>query len=288
MTSALGVLPRPRGPLSEAILGSLGRGERGAFPEPAAAEPFGEDLQLALFVCYELHHNGFPGVDDDWEWDPDLLRLRAVMERVFLDELRGCTAGGGDVRRELAELLTEPIDGVGISQFLAASGEKWQLREYLVLRSAQHQRTADPLARPLPRSRGQRYARLMAAAGLASGVYSHLDHIPAPMLAVVNLRSLCGLHRGLRGAFAGHQAAEETIAKPESVLLNRALRRLGVPARGPVREPASWREAVDELLADEPALAGDVVFGIQAAASLEARLAARVLAAWHLGSSTLR
>ena len=26
-----------------------------------------------LYVMYELFYRGFEGVDDDWEWDPELL-----------------------------------------------------------------------------------------------------------------------------------------------------------------------------------------------------------------------
>ena len=29
-----------------------------------------EELQLTLYVCYELHCQGFDEVDDDWEWNP--------------------------------------------------------------------------------------------------------------------------------------------------------------------------------------------------------------------------
>ena len=35
-----------------------------------------EDLQLALYCCYELHYQGLPGVHDSWEWEPTLIALR--------------------------------------------------------------------------------------------------------------------------------------------------------------------------------------------------------------------
>ena len=56
--------------------------------EVTAADPFGEDVQLALHVCYELHYRGFAGVDPGWEWEPGLLRLRAALEGVFLAAIR--------------------------------------------------------------------------------------------------------------------------------------------------------------------------------------------------------
>ena len=40
------------------------------------SDPYGLDLQLALYMCYELHYRGFAGVDPSWEWNPGLLHLR--------------------------------------------------------------------------------------------------------------------------------------------------------------------------------------------------------------------
>jgi hypothetical protein len=40
------------------------------------SDPLSIDLQLALYVCYELHYRGFAGVDPGWEWDASLLHLR--------------------------------------------------------------------------------------------------------------------------------------------------------------------------------------------------------------------
>ncbi|MCZ9339631.1 iron-containing redox enzyme family protein, partial [Streptomyces sp. TRM76130] len=68
-------LPSPRGPLSAAVRDHL-RGT-GPLPRPetAAAVPaWGDDLQLALYQCYELHYRGFAEVDPGLEWDPGLLR----------------------------------------------------------------------------------------------------------------------------------------------------------------------------------------------------------------------
>jgi len=55
-----------------------------------------EDLQIALHICYGLHYDGFAGVDDEWEWDPGLLAVRALLERAFL---RGVIASSPSARR---------------------------------------------------------------------------------------------------------------------------------------------------------------------------------------------
>ena len=47
-----------------------------------------DDLQLALYLSYELHYRSFRGVADDWEWSPGLLAARAELERLFLSALK--------------------------------------------------------------------------------------------------------------------------------------------------------------------------------------------------------
>jgi hypothetical protein len=98
-------LPSPRGPLSELLLSRL-LDEPGSLPsvEPApAADPLSdEDLQLALYLCYELHYRGLPGIDDRWEWDPAALALRAALERRF--------------ERALVDRLGAPSDGVAAEE----------------------------------------------------------------------------------------------------------------------------------------------------------------------------
>ena len=78
-------LPAPRGELTELLLAALSRPVHPLLvPEVAAgADPLGDDdLQLALYLCYELHYHGLPGVADEWEWEPTLLALRRELEAV--------------------------------------------------------------------------------------------------------------------------------------------------------------------------------------------------------------
>ena len=42
-----------------------------------------DDLQLALYLCYELNYRGLAGVDERWEWDPSLLEFRRGLEDEF-------------------------------------------------------------------------------------------------------------------------------------------------------------------------------------------------------------
>src|SRR4051794_23158653 len=82
----MATLPSPRGPITDALFAALRRSP-GALPplpapDPARAEA-DEDLQLALYCCYELHYRGFTGVDERWEWSPSLLAARSALEAPF-------------------------------------------------------------------------------------------------------------------------------------------------------------------------------------------------------------
>ncbi|MEW2633030.1 iron-containing redox enzyme family protein [Streptomyces sp. NPDC048389] len=325
-TGPEGELPGARGELSQGVLTALS-GPAGS-PVPGShgarsADPFGDDLHLALYLCYELHYRGFCGVDPAWEWEPGLLGLRAAMERRFLAALREQTAGLPDVHDALDGLLVEPVDGTGVSYFLKDEGELWQLREYAAQRSLYHLKEADPHAWVIPRLRGRAkaafvavefdefgggraervharlFADLMADLGLDTAYGRYLDVAPAEMLATVNLMSLLGLHRAHRGALVGHFAAVEVTSSPGSRRLAEAMRRTGAgPAAehfyaehvtaDAVHEQIVRRDVIGGLLADEPSLAPDMAFGIAATSRLEDRLSDRLLAAWRNGSTSLR
>jgi hypothetical protein len=315
-------LPRPRGPLSERVITTLA-GAPGARIDPRVGDPdpYGEDLTLALQVCYELHYRGFRGVDPDWEWDPDLLRLRAGLERPFLAALRG-DVEGGNLDAVLDELLVEPVPGNGLSHHLRDEGDWTQLREYLVHRSIYHLKEADPQAWVIPRLQGQAkaslvavefdeygggraerlhaqlFADLLVGAGLDDGYLHYLDDVPAPIIAIVNLMSMLGLHRALRGALVGHFTAAEISTAPSAHRMAQALERLGADERctlfftehieaDAVHEQVMRRDVIGDLLAREPDLTADVVFGVQATELLESRFAEHVLGAWRAGRTSL-
>jgi len=91
-------VPRPRGPLSALIIAALVDG-RVRWAEVLACAKMvattgvlaDEDAQLSLLVLYELHYRGLNGVDDSWEWHPELLAVRALLEDRFETEIRDRT-----------------------------------------------------------------------------------------------------------------------------------------------------------------------------------------------------
>ncbi|MFD3530708.1 iron-containing redox enzyme family protein [Streptomyces sp. NPDC058664] len=316
-----------RGDLSGAVERALRTGRPPAYTEGSIrrADPWGEDLHLALYLLYELHYRGFEGVDDAREWDPDLLRLRRELEDRFLHALRSALADAPkSVDEAFAPLLVEPVDPPdSVSHHLETEGELWQLREYAALRSLYHLKEADPHAWAIPRLTGRAkaamvaveydefgaghadrvharlFADLMTDLGLDTAYGHYLDHVDAPLLATVNLMSLFGLHRALRGALVGHFACVEVTSSPGSRRLAKAMRRCGAgPAAerfytehveaDAVHEQIVRREVIGGLLADEPGLEADIAFGCAATVLLEDRLDAHVREAWTAGRSALR
>src|SRR5687767_1957010 len=75
-------LPRPRGPLTRHLFSHLALPVHD-LPRRPVGWPAAEDLQLALYVSYEIHYRGFEGVDAEWEWEPTLLAFRRRLERIF-------------------------------------------------------------------------------------------------------------------------------------------------------------------------------------------------------------
>jgi hypothetical protein len=307
-------LPQPRGPLSAAVISALRRGPE-ILPPVDGADPYGDDLQLALYCLYEMHYRGFAGVPDEREWDPALITMRVAAERSFLDALRAEVDASDDVAGEIDTLLVEPVDGTGPSWHLAKEGERWQVREYVAHRSLYHLKEADPQAWVIARLDGpakaalvtvehdeygagdpermhaRLFADMMRALDLDDSYGAYLDAAPAETLAEVNFMSLCGLHRALRGALVGQFATVELTSSPGSDRMVRAMRRLGLPGAAiefyaehveadAVHEQLVRRGVIAPLLAAEPALAGDVVFGIRASGLLADRFGERLLHCW--------
>jgi hypothetical protein len=256
-------LPTPRGPLSEALAAALGA-PPGTLPDIAVSAPSeplaDDDLHLALYVLYELHYRGFDGVDDRWEWDPGALALRARLEAVFEDGLRGALAdatpppadAGADTMDVALRAIVDADDGPSLSRHLERTGTPDQFRELAMHRSAYQLKEADPHSWALPRLWGppkaalvevqadeygggdpeRIHARLFAdaldALGLDDNYGAYLDVLPGVTLATVNLMSLFGLHRRWRGAIVGHLAAFEMTSSIPNRRYATGLRRLGV------------------------------------------------------------
>lgn len=320
-------LPVPRGPLSAAVIGALGMSPGPiVLPAFNGLDALTDhDFQLALYCCYELHYRGFSGVDTEWEWWPPLLVARRTLERIFeqrlFEEVGPPTAPPGDVRDALREAMTAP-SGTSLSSYMAEAGTLDQMREFCIHRSAYQLKEADPHTWAIPRLQGAAKAAMvliqsdeygagvesamhanlfgdtMAALGLDRTYGAYLDVLPGVTLATVNMVSLFGLHRRWRGALVGHLALFELTSVTPMSRYSRGLDRLGLDgvarrfydvhvAVDAIHEVVALEQMVAGLVADEPDLAGDVVFGAKAVMHIEGRFAQSLLGAWAAGRSSL-
>jgi hypothetical protein len=326
-------LPVPRGPLSGLILEVLT--DRPADWEQllataklvaASGVVRDEDAQLSLLMLYELHYRGLAGVNDSWEWHPQLLAVRAVLEDRFERELRDLTVvpavpADGDITGALFA-LTAPQPGPSLSKFIAQRASLAQFREFLTHRSVYHLKEADPHTWAIPRLGGSvkaalvevqtdeygsgrvermhasLFAQTMRAVGLDDSYGALVDRVPGVVLAGVNAMSMFGLHRRLVGAIVGHLAAFEMTSSIPNRLYGNGLRRLGfgrdatlffdehVEADA-VHEQIAGRDLAGGLAAAEPGRAPDILFGAAAVLMLDDLAAGHLRACWEAGRSSL-
>ncbi len=323
-------LPAARGEISAWMLETLVAPARQVtLPRtPSAPDPLSdEDLQLGLYLLYELHYRGLPGVDERWEWEPTLLALRAELEARFEAALHSAVPFRDDVvpaaEIDLALRAISERDSQSLSAYVKSSATLPQAMEFLVHRSAYQLKEADPHSWAIPRLSGRAkaalveiqhdeygggrpewihaelFARAMAAVGLDRTYGAYLDHIPAITLATVNLMSLFGLHRRWRGAIVGHLALFEMTSSIPNRRYGDGFRRLGFAGDATlffdehveadaVHESIAAVDLAGGLLEDEPTLARSLLWGAETLEFLEGQWAARLLECWRAGATSLR
>lgn len=295
-----------------------------------------EDIQLALFCLYELHYSGLDGASDSWEWEPALIRVRRLIEEPFEAALRTAAheaAAGVELPEEAAMTSDAVADvlfglaaadtGPSVSRFVARKATLDQLKEFLVHKSVYQLKEADPHTWAIPRLSGRPkaalveiqadeygggrpermhsalFARTMRGLGLDDSYGAYLDTVPAISLASVNLMSLCGLNRRLRGAITGHLAIYEMTSSHPNRFYGNGFRRHGF---GPdithyfdehveadaVHEQIAGRDLAGGLVEAEPELLEDVLFGATAAMAIDSRLSSHLMSCWEAGQTSLR
>jgi Iron-containing redox enzyme len=324
-------LPSPRGPLSEQLFEALASPPDTGLEQPGAVDPVDpiadEDLQLALYVAYEIHYTGIRGVDEGWEWAPSLLAFRAELERPFEDAVAELVEPARE--EELASVgaalqaIVAEDPGPPLSRYMETQGTLEQMLEHVVHRSAYQLKEADPHSWAIPRlsprpkaallevqadeygggsverMHSVLFAQTMAALGLDPTYGAYLERLPGVTLATVNLISLFGLHRRRRGAVVGHLAGFEMTSSIPNRRYGNGLRRLGfgreathfydehVEADAVHENIAAW-DLAGGLAADEPEVAADILFGARALLQIEALWATHLMDSWERGESSLR
>jgi Iron-containing redox enzyme len=318
-------LPPVRGPWTDALYALLRDGESPDLPGAGSDVLTDDDLQLALYLCYELHYAGLEGVDERLEWDPSVLSFRSGLEAHLEAALRALVPTAPErsdsIGEELQRLVAEDA-GPPLSRYVETQASVEQLLEHVVHRSAYQLKEADPHAWAIPRlcgapkaalveiecdeyggGRADRmhavlFANTMRGLGLDAGYGAYLDWLPGITLATVNLMSWFGLHRRLRGCLVGHLAVFEMTSSIPNRRYGNGVRRLGfgpevsgfydehVEADAVHETIAAW-DLADALARAEPELAEDIVFGARALLALEARWGQHLLDAWRAGRSSL-
>ncbi len=322
-------LPSPRGPVSELLVRALA-GRPGELPpvDPVrVADPLAdEDLNLSLYLCYELHYRGLPGVDDRWEWNASLLRLRALLEEQFEGALKDAVplteeaVAADQIDVALKEIAAQ--EGASLSSHIRGRATLEQVREFLVHRSAYQLKEADPHCWAIPRLHGapkaalveveadeygggradwihaELFARAMRALGLDGEYGAYLDRIPGVTLATVNQMSLFGLHRRWRGAIVGHLALFEMTSSIPNRRYADGLRRLGFTGDATlffdehveadaVHENLAAVDLAGGLVRQAPALSSSVLWGARTLNYLADQWASHLLGCWARGEGSL-
>jgi hypothetical protein len=231
------------------------------------------------------------------------------------DSIQPRAAASREVTDELQQLATQDARP-SLSRYLAREAKLEEFAGFVIHRSLYTLKEADPHSFVIPRLDGPAktalleiqtdeygggrpdrmhaaiFARSMRALGLDDTYGAYLHAVPGSTLATVNLVSFLSLHRRLRGAAMGHLALFELTSSVANRRYGNGLRRLGFgPAAtdyydehveaDAVHDMIATHDVVGQLVRDEPALAGDVLFGARALALLEERFAAQLLQQWR-------
>jgi hypothetical protein len=329
--------PAERGPASAAVVRALSSPDQPTDLEAVVGAALlrspdvllDDDLQLALFCLYEIHYGGFAEARDDLEWAPALNSARLAIEASFEAALRDAVVQPALPEPTMTGVadalftLTGQDSGPSLSRYMARSATLDQAREFLILRSISTLKEADPHSWAIPRLSGRAkaalveiqadeygggrpgrvhssiYAGTLRSLGLDDAYGAYIDLVPAVTLTSLNMVSLFGLNRRLRGALVGHLAAYEMTSAIPSRLYGNGFRRLGfgedttwyfdehVEADA-VHEQIAARDLAGGLVEAEPELLGDLLFGAAASLTVDGWPGAHMLERWAAGESSLR
>lgn len=143
------------------------------------------------------------------------------------------------------------------------------------------------------------FANTMTAFGLDSGYGRYIDDVRTITLTSLNVISMFGLNRRLRGAIEGHLAAFEMTSSIPNGLYGKGLRRLGYDtsvtayfdehvAADAVHEQIATHDVAGALAQDEPRLVGDIMFGAARCLAVDGWVGTHMVGAWQAQLSSLR
>jgi hypothetical protein len=221
------------------------------------------------------------------------------------------------------EAVTLDVDGPSLAAYLQRDATIDQYREFLMLRSLYHLKESDPQAWALPRLAGaakvalaelqydefgagradrlhqELFARTLRGADLDPEYGAYVEFTPAVTLANNNVMSFFGLHRRLRGAAMGHLAAFETTSSLPCRKYAQGADRLGFGEEvtqyfeehieaDAVHEHVAQRNICGAMVAEDPAIADDILLGAAACVHVGNLEGTQLISAWETGGSAKR
>ena len=246
------------------------------------------------------------------EWEQAFEReLRARTS----EHVSAALEGSDDVPTQIFGVI-DSIDGPRLAAHLHRHATHEEMLDFLRQRSLYHLKESDPHSFVLARIDGRAkvalaeiqydeygagrphrlHSRLfgdaLEGAGLDRSYGAYVDQTSGATLAVNNLMSLFGLRRRLRGAAMGHLAAFESTSSVPCRKIVGGLERLDFPPvvaayfdehveADAAHEQVAVRDLCGGLVADEPELREDVVFGAAACVLMDAVAAEALLGSWQ-------
>lgn len=257
--------------------------------------------------------------DREWDPELLRLRggLEAVMEQELREATRPVVEGAsdsGDLAEDLFTLVAAD-DGPSVASYLQRHATREQVLEFLRQRSLYALKESDAHSFVLGRldgpvkaalaeiqydeygsGRPERlhstlYADALDAAGLDSTYGAYLPEVHVETLAANNVQAVFGMRRRLRGAAVGFLAAFETTSSLPCRKIATGIERVGLPAAtaeyfsehveaDAVHEQVAVRDVCAGLVAREPQLREDVLFGVATSLHLDAVAGTRMLERW--------
>jgi pyrroloquinoline quinone (PQQ) biosynthesis protein C len=271
-----------------------------------------------IYELHYRGFDGVPA-DREWDLGLLELR-RAIERRFELElragtrELLADLPSTGDIGQQLLDLVAAD-DSPSAAAFMQRKATREQLVDYLRERSVQQLKESDAQSFVLPRLDGPAkaalaelqydeygggrperlhatlYAESLEAAGLDRTYGAYIDEVSALSLACTNVMTMFGLNRRLRGAAMGHLAAFEASSSVPCRKIAGGLERVGFPdavaayfhehvEADAVHEHVAAHDICGAMVAEDPSLRPDVLFGAASCLLLDQRSGAELLQRW--------
>lgn len=287
-------------------------------PGPVTDDEDAQLALWTIYELHYRGFDGVPA-EREWDLGLLALRqeLEGRFEQELREATRELVLGvpdGGDIGRQLLELAAAD-DAPSTAAFMHRKASPEQLVDYLRERSVQQLKESDAQSFVLPRLDGPAKAALaelqydeygggradrlhatlygdaLQAAGLDRTYGAYIDVVSALSLASTNMVSMFGLNRRLRGAAMGHLAAFEASSSVPCRKIAGGLERAGFPPAvtayfhehveaDAVHEHVASHDICGVMVAEDPTLREDVLFGAAACLHVDGLGGAELLDRW--------